>query len=413
MRPARLLCIAALLTACAAPPPKGSESGGAGGAGGSGGEAAAPRDGGGGSRAPATTSSGVGGAQASGAGGGAQASGGAGGAPASSGAGGSGGCNPASCDDGNACNGLEICDPFLGACVAGKPPACDDGLACNGVETCDAKAGCQPGSNPACTGACAFDCLLAQAMKWARRVAESDTWDWDCLHNALIDEIASHDDGPCPVGERQPSLCGQHIVAKSSFAGPCTTADGHAVSGTLTSYLGDLSPWVSGVYESKLDALAFELAGAVDTLAVDGTLGQEGSSILNSGKSNFHTTTASAKLGVRASSSVASLSPLLRPGKNVFSLTVTHTSPPSDLTTKGTGQATAHATTAPWVASFDMTWDQKACATERDGWVKVEVWDKPGGSVQATAKLTFDGLTSCDGCGILEHDGVVIDTCAK
>jgi hypothetical protein len=53
------------------------------------------------------------------------------------------------CDDGNACNGLETCDPQTG-CQPGVPPACDDGDACNGVETCDPQTGCVRGTPPVC-----------------------------------------------------------------------------------------------------------------------------------------------------------------------------------------------------------------------------------------------------------------------
>jgi subtilisin family serine protease len=45
------------------------------------------------------------------------------------------------CDDGNACNGVEMCDPAIG-CVAGQPLACDDGDACT-VDSCDPSAGCR------------------------------------------------------------------------------------------------------------------------------------------------------------------------------------------------------------------------------------------------------------------------------
>jgi hypothetical protein len=45
----------------------------------------------------------------------------------------------ASCDDGNACNGLETCDPMLG-CRPGTPPNCDDGDACT-ADRCDTVTG--------------------------------------------------------------------------------------------------------------------------------------------------------------------------------------------------------------------------------------------------------------------------------
>src|SRR5262249_10289997 len=49
---------------------------------------------------------------------------------------------PASCDDGNPCNGVEVCSPEAGGCVAGAPAPdgtpCPDGTVCNGDETCHA-----------------------------------------------------------------------------------------------------------------------------------------------------------------------------------------------------------------------------------------------------------------------------------
>ncbi|MDH3785954.1 MAG: hypothetical protein OEV00_11585, partial [Acidobacteriota bacterium] len=64
-----------------------------------------------------------------------------------------------SCDDGDACNGLETCQ--AGFCANGTPPICDDGDPCNGVETCDPASGCQGGmaldcddGNPCTTDSC-------------------------------------------------------------------------------------------------------------------------------------------------------------------------------------------------------------------------------------------------------------------
>ena len=83
--------------------------------------------------------------------------------------------NNANCDDGQYCNGVEICDSESG-CLAGTDPCvgfagcdeandeclgcqgdedCDDGLYCNGVETCVGMA-CQPGTPPDCDDA--VDC---------------------------------------------------------------------------------------------------------------------------------------------------------------------------------------------------------------------------------------------------------------
>jgi hypothetical protein len=62
------------------------------------------------------------------------------------------------CDDGDACNGVETCDALLG-CVAGTALTCDDGDACNGVETCDALLGCVAGAPLECDdgNACTVD----------------------------------------------------------------------------------------------------------------------------------------------------------------------------------------------------------------------------------------------------------------
>lgn len=47
----------------------------------------------------------------------------------------------AECDDGDACNGPEACDPGAGFCVVGEAPTCDDGEACT-EDICDVDAGC-------------------------------------------------------------------------------------------------------------------------------------------------------------------------------------------------------------------------------------------------------------------------------
>jgi cysteine-rich repeat protein len=52
-------------------------------------------------------------------------------------------CTPAappSCDDHDACNGVEVCDPAIG-CKDAPDPVCDDGDACT-TDTCDSPTGC-------------------------------------------------------------------------------------------------------------------------------------------------------------------------------------------------------------------------------------------------------------------------------
>jgi hypothetical protein len=48
------------------------------------------------------------------------------------------------CDDGNACDGTETCNPAVG-CVPGLLLVCDDDDACNGLETCNPDSGCIQG----------------------------------------------------------------------------------------------------------------------------------------------------------------------------------------------------------------------------------------------------------------------------
>jgi len=53
-------------------------------------------------------------------------------------------------DDGDACNGIELCDPDSNTCFHADAPVCDDGLVCNGLETCDVERGCVPGEPVVC-----------------------------------------------------------------------------------------------------------------------------------------------------------------------------------------------------------------------------------------------------------------------
>ncbi len=52
------------------------------------------------------------------------------------------GCSgDADCDNNNACDGLEVCDPNSGVCQPGVPPECDDGDPCT-LDGCDSGLGC-------------------------------------------------------------------------------------------------------------------------------------------------------------------------------------------------------------------------------------------------------------------------------
>jgi len=61
-------------------------------------------------------------------------------------------CTHAPCDDGNPCNGTETCDAT--GCHLGTPIQCSNNNACDGLETCDPATGtCLPGTAPNCDDA--------------------------------------------------------------------------------------------------------------------------------------------------------------------------------------------------------------------------------------------------------------------
>ncbi len=63
----------------------------------------------------------------------------------------------APCDNADACDGVEICDPSSGSCTPGTAPNCDDGLTCT-TDSCDPVLGCR--NEPLGSGAEAVLCLL-------------------------------------------------------------------------------------------------------------------------------------------------------------------------------------------------------------------------------------------------------------
>ena len=61
------------------------------------------------------------------------------------------------CDDGNACNGKETCDPLSGACKPGFSSGCpaEDGNVCNGIAVCNPETGgCEVLPPPVCPENC-------------------------------------------------------------------------------------------------------------------------------------------------------------------------------------------------------------------------------------------------------------------
>ena len=137
------------------------------------------------------------------------------------------------CDDGDPCNGLELCLPG-GACGAGEPIECDDGDVCNGLEFCSDGA-CVSGSGLACvddSDPCNGDtlcdptlgCIVTPEMDCDDRIdCTVDTCqpDGSCAH--------MHNDALCtegPAGRCEEEGGCQYDVCElgvTCIAGPCET----------------------------------------------------------------------------------------------------------------------------------------------------------------------------------------------
>ena len=132
------------------------------------------------------------------------------------------GCVPGAaltCDDGDVCNGIETCDPEHG-CVAGTPLECDDGIYCNGPESCDPVSGCRAGCPPCDDGiSCTAD--------------SCDEATHACAHVA-VDERC--DDGnPCNGVE----VCGQEGCASTTDPVDCKALDSVCGLGVCDESTGD------------------------------------------------------------------------------------------------------------------------------------------------------------------------------
>lgn len=113
------------------------------------------------------------------------------------------------CDNQNACDGLEVCDPASGQCVDGAPVTCPDDDACDGVDSCDPDSG-------ACVTGPPVDCY-------------AETPDWDgcdgvkvCAADGSCDTVAV-DASPCPTA---PDACDQSGGVDGPQSGKVTTGPG-------------------------------------------------------------------------------------------------------------------------------------------------------------------------------------------
>ncbi len=141
------------------------------------------------------------------------------------------------CQNGQFCDGMEVCDPLLG-CQDGPDPCpikcdevgdrcvecltdmqCDDGLFCNGLETCDEVAGvCVPGSNPCPPDnvACTIDgCSEATDMCTHKPDGSVCNDNNECTDD-VCDPVLGCQNTPRPAG----TLCGN-----ATPQGPCDNSD--------------------------------------------------------------------------------------------------------------------------------------------------------------------------------------------
>ncbi len=162
-------------------------------------------------------------------------------------------CEPAACQDGVYCNGVEICDQD-DFCAPGTPVACDDGFACtldacdedadgcafapvdaacddgvfcNGAETCDAEAGCVAGAPVLCghlDEACRAGVCSELASGCAGVHTNEGEWcpgDGTCVAGECDLSAACVDDATRPCGETQGECAAGTQVCSGGAFGAC------------------------------------------------------------------------------------------------------------------------------------------------------------------------------------------------
>ena len=110
------------------------------------------------------------------------------------------------CSNGDACDGLEACDPETGECVSGDAVVCEDDDPCDGVDVCDPDSG-------ACVSSAPMDCY-------------EDTPDWDgcdgvkaCAPDGSCQTVPINA-WPCPEA---PDACDQSGGSAGPQAGKVTS----------------------------------------------------------------------------------------------------------------------------------------------------------------------------------------------
>jgi subtilisin family serine protease len=148
------------------------------------------------------------------------------------------------CDDGNACNGRETCNPAMG-CVVGEPLRCDDGNVCNGAEMCNRAVGCMVGFTLDCDD---------------RNPCTTDSCDpvSGCHHIALADGDVCDDGNLCNGHELcRAAICQPGVALDCNDEEPCTADTCEAARGCVHTPLGRVAS-----ITCLVDGAAATLAGA-------------------------------------------------------------------------------------------------------------------------------------------------------
>lgn len=186
------------------------------------------------------------------------------------------------CDDGEFCNGVEICDPMQG-CVAGTSvdcshldtecnvgicdedldecvsipddELCDDGQFCNGVETCDPMEGCVAGTPVDCSH---LDdvCVIGACDEDADACVAQNVDDEPCDDGLFCTEGTTCDGGVCTGGS--PLDCDDGIPCTDDVCNEDTDMCEHVPNDPLCN---DGNPCTDGVCEAVVGCV-FEDNGA-------------------------------------------------------------------------------------------------------------------------------------------------------
>ena len=131
----------------------------------------------------------------------------------------------AACDDGQVCNGAEVCNPTMG-CQAGTPPNCNDNDACT-TDSCNPAAGCQHVAvNCADSSECTTDsCNPATGCQHAP-VADGTTCGDDanvCTNDVCSAGACAHPNNTNPCAD-DGNVCTNDVCAAGACSHPNNTA---------------------------------------------------------------------------------------------------------------------------------------------------------------------------------------------